>query len=266
MTKTTLATALALALGGAAIAAPATGDLSAAERGRALFAERDRQDRGYGEQRVELRLTLRDPGGRTATRTLTLAEREGPDGAGDKSLIALTAPPDLAGTALLTQEGPAAGSDGQWLYLPSDKRTRRIAAADRSGRFVQTELSYEDLAGDPVDDFTYRWVRDEPVQGRPASLVERIPKDPQSQYSRQETWVDAQTKQVLKAQLYDRKGRHLKTLEASDWRQYQGRRWRPHRVVVTHVPSGRSTQIEAQGYRFGAGGRPDAFEPAALGR
>jgi outer membrane lipoprotein-sorting protein len=239
---------------------------SDANRGYAVYAERERRDQGYGDQRVKLRMTLKSPGGRTATRELTLVEAEGRGGKGDQTLIAFDAPADIAGTELLTHEHPGARDDDQWLYMPARKRTKRIASSDRSGRFVGTEYSYEDLAGDQLEDFTYRYIRLDAVEGRPAHLIERIPLNPSSEYSRQETWVDTRTDQVVKARLYDRKGRHIKTLVADDWRKYQGRYWRAHRMRMTHVASGRSTEMVASDYELGTGVPARTFHQGALGR
>ena len=150
--------------------------------------------------------------------------------------------------------------------MPARRRTKRIASSDRSGRFVGTEYSYEDLAGDQLEDFSYRYIRLDAVDGRPAHLIERIPRNPSSEYSRQETWVDTGNNQVVKAKLYDRKGRHVKTLLVQDWRKYNGRYWRPHRMRMTHIPSGRSTEMVASTYRIGIGVPARTFHQGALGR
>jgi len=248
---------------GPATASPAT---DPSQHGYAIYAQRDRQDQGFGDQRAELRMVLYGSGERRAQRVLTISERE-LKGQGNQTLIVFSAPADIADTALLTHENDTTDrDDDQWLYLPAYKRTKRITTSGRSGRFVGTEFSYEDLAGDQLDDFDYRFIRDESLDGRATHLIERIPTRSSSAYSRQLTWVDAVTKQLLKAKLYDRKGRHIKTLEASDWHQYQGRYWRPHRLRMTHIASGRWTEMTTSGYRLDSGLRARHFRAAALGR
>ena len=96
--------------------------------------------------------------------------------------------------------------------------------------------------------------------------MERIPRSRYSGYSRQETWVDPDTLQVLKAVLYDREGQAEKVFEASDWRLYQGRHWRAHTMLMTNVQSGRSTLLTASDYALGTGLRESDFRPAALPR
>jgi hypothetical protein len=45
-----------------------------------------------------------------------------------------------------------------WLYLPAIKRVRRISASNKTGSFVGSEFSYEDLAGTEVERFRYRLI------------------------------------------------------------------------------------------------------------
>ncbi len=235
-----------------------------ADRGAEIFAARDRLDEGFSDQRVSMQMTLRSANGRTAERRTRMQLLEGPPGQGDKTLVVFDAPPDIAGTALLTHEALGTADDSQWLYLPAYKRVKRIAARDRSGSFAGTEFSYEDLAGDKFEDFTYRFVGEASLRGRQVYRVDRMPIDPNSEYSRQETWVDPDTNQILQAYLYDKKGRHLKTLETGDWVRYRGKYWRPRTLAMTHVPSGRATLLKTSEYEFGVGLKEKDFSPDAL--
>ena len=248
------------------VLAPAAIAQSDAERGREVFAERDRANSGFVDQRVDMEMTLRSPGGRESHRRMTVSTLEGEPGEGDRTLVVFQAPPDIGGTALLTHEALGARDDSQWLYLPAYKRVRRIAGGDRSGRFVGTEFSYEDLAGDQLEDFEYRYVGEQEYEGRRVLRIERFPLSPNSEYSRQDTWVDPENNQVVRSLLYDREGRHIKTFEARDWTVYGERFWRPRTMIMTHVQSGRSTLLEAPEYELGIGLPQVDFNPTALRR
>jgi hypothetical protein len=43
----------------------------------------------------------------------------------------------------------------QYLYAPAIGRPRRIASQDRQNNFEDTDLTYEDLGGLKLDDYTY---------------------------------------------------------------------------------------------------------------
>jgi hypothetical protein len=45
--------------------------------------------------------------------------------------------------------------DQQWLYLPAIKRTKKIGAKDKDGRFMGTDFSFYDLTLINTDKFTY---------------------------------------------------------------------------------------------------------------
>jgi hypothetical protein len=97
-------------------------------------------------------MILRNRQGQVSERELRVRSLEVPDGT--KSLCIFDSSADVKQTILLTH-------DDQGLYLPALKRVRRIAARNRSGSFVSSEFSYEDIATHVMEKYTYKWLRDE---------------------------------------------------------------------------------------------------------
>ena len=60
------------------------------------------------------------------------------------SLMRFTEPADINGTGLLTHDQPGDESS-QWIYLPALDRARRISSSRKGGRFVGSDIYYEDL-------------------------------------------------------------------------------------------------------------------------
>ena len=60
-------------------------------------------------------------------------------------MVKLLSPTDLKGVGLLTVSKNS-DDESQWLYLPSEKRSRRITGSNKKGRFLDSELSFEDLS------------------------------------------------------------------------------------------------------------------------
>ena len=83
-----------------------------------------------------------------------------------------------------------------------------------------SEFAYEDLASQELEKYTYKWLRDETMDGRETMVIKRIPQYEYSGYTRQVVWVDAEMWQALKVEYYDRKNALLKTLLMSDYQQY----------------------------------------------
>lgn len=235
-------------------------------RGRAIAEEAQRRDQGYGDTDVELTMSLLSADGRERTRRLSrrTLEVNTPD-EGDKSLTLFHEPRDIAGTAFLsfTHIGRP---DDQWLYLPSLKRVKRIAAVNLSSAFVGSEFDYEDLLSDEVEKFDYLWLADGDCEQDQCHVIERRPRYADSGYSRQVLWIDRQEFRPMKIAYYDRKDRHVKTLILAEYRQYPGNYWRAHRLQMTNHLTQKSTALEFSEYRFRTGLGDRDFDPSALRR
>jgi len=231
-------------------------------KGLAIAREMDRRDAGWGDQQAEMMMILRNRQGQESLRRLRVRTLE-VAGDGDLSLTIFDEPRDVKGTAFLSHTH-ALEADDQWLYLPALKRVKRISSANKSGPFMGSEFAYEDLTSHEVDKYRYRWLRDEPLDGRPSMVMERVPVYEHSGYSHQVVWVDAQMWQPLKVEYYDRKDALLKTLELTRYAQYLQRFWRPGRMQMVNHQNGKSTELLWSGYRFGTGLGPTDFDRGAL--
>ena len=259
---TTLAIAFTVLLGLLALT-PASG-LTPEERGLEIAVEADRRDEGFADFSAELVMTLRNRHGEESRRTLrskTLEQLED----GDKSLVIFDAPADIDGTALLTFSH-STGDDDQWLYLPALKRVKRISSSNKSGPFVGSEFAYEDISSQEVEEYTYKYLRDEQLDGLEAFVIEQYPTDPRSGYTRQVAWIDQQEYRLLKVDFYDRKDALLKTLVFKDYQQYLDRYWRPGRMEMVNHQTGKSTDLDWSNYNFRNGLSDADFNRATLAR
>lgn len=265
MTNTSLAASLALSL--CMFALPLAAEAPDA-KGLRIARAADADDAGFDNYVVRGVMTLRDRGGGSSRRDFTHRVLEVP-GDGDKSIIVFHSPPDIEGTALLTF-AHVSGDDDQWLYLPALKRVKRISASNRSGSFVASEFAYEDISSQEVEEFTYRYIAEEPCPGDGAGqtchAIDRFPTYPGSGYTRQRVWMDVDEYRIYKIDYYDRKNSLLKTLHGEVYRVYQGRHWRPDRMRMINHQTGKSTDLDWAGYRFNAGLASSDFTKRSLER
>lgn len=244
--------------------APATG--SAEDRGRAIAEEASRRDAGFGDSVAEITMTLTSADGRVRQRRLTWRMLEVPAKAeGDKSLVVFHEPRDIEGTAFLSVTN-IGEPDDQWLYLPALKRVKRIAAANRSGSFMGSEFTYEDLLSDEVEKFDYRWLRDEPCALGDCFVLARRPRYPDSGYSRQIVWIDKGEYRTVKIDFYDLDGELQKTLTFADYRQYLGRFWRAQELTMVNYQTQKQTLLSFDDYELDTGLTDQDFDPSALDR
>ena len=234
------------------------------EKGRAIAIEMDHRDQGWVDQQASLLMVLRNKHGQESTREIRVRSLE-IEGDGDKSLTIFDTPADVKGTAFLSFSH-ALKADDQWLYLPALKRVKRISSANKSGPFMGSEFAYEDLASQEIDKYTYKWLRDESLEGRETMVIERIPQYEHSGYTRQVVWVDSQMWQALKVEYYDRKNALLKTLTMSHYQRYLDRHWRADSMRMVNHQTGKSTELEWSAYRHQTGLSDRDFDRSALKR
>ena len=267
-----VAATLAAVIGIGALAAPTPAAAQSAEaKGLSIVQEAERRDLGWGDFTNDGEMILRDSGGnetRRIWRGMNL-ERDARAGEGDWSVIVFSSPRDISGTATLTQAKIEPSDDDQWLYLPAVKRVKRISSSNRTGKFVGSEFSFEDLGSQEVEDNTYRWLRDEPCPGGTGltcHVVEGTPKNARSGYSKRVSWVDTTHYNQHKTDFYNRRGDLEKTLTASGYQQYLGKYWRPARLDMQNLQTGKSTTLLQSNYSFGAGMTEGDFNAQRLPR
>ena len=217
-------------------------------KGLRIAREASARDDGFGDFTAGMTMVLRDRHGRESVRRMRFKVLE-VQADGDKSLFVFDEPPDVRGTALLTH-AHVNTQDDQWLYLPALKRVKRINAARRSGSFMGSEFSYEDMSSHEVEEYTYRYLRDEPCGELTCTVIEQAPLDKKSGYSRKLVWQDTDELRTWKVELYDRRGSHLKTLTLANYRQYLDRYWRAGEQTMVNHLTGASTVLQWTDFRF----------------
>ncbi len=234
------------------------------EKGLRIAKEAEARNDGFGDFTAAMTMVLRDRYGRESLRQMRFKVLE-VDGDGDKSLFVFDQPRDVQGTALLTH-AHINTQDDQWLYLPALKRVKRINASKRSGSFMGSEFSYEDMTTPEVDEYTYKYLRDEPCGEFVCTVSEQVPLDKNSGYSRKIVWQDAIELRVWKMELFDRKESHLKTLTFANYEQYLDQFWRAGEQTMVNHLTGASTVLRWTDYRFRTNLDDSEFNKLALRR
>jgi len=134
------------------------------EKGLAIAIEDDKRDNGFLDFTANMVMVLKNRQGEESRRFIRNKTLE-VDGDGDKSLIIFDKPRDIKGTALLNFTHKT-GNDDQWLFLPALKRVKRISSSNKSGSFMGSEFAYEDVTSQEVEKYTYKWIRDETLDGK----------------------------------------------------------------------------------------------------
>ena len=232
------------------------------EKGLAIATKAHQLDKGWGDSESTMQMILRKKKGKERTREMRSRTVEMSED-GDRSIIIFDDPADVKGTAMLTHAHKTE-SDDQWLFLPDLKRVKRISSSNKSGAFMSSEFAYEDMGSQEVEKYTYKFLRDESIDEREYFVIERIPTDRKSGYTKQISWIDQATYRLHQVEFYDRKSELLKTLKASDYEFYLERYWRPGRMDMVNHTNGKSTTLIFGDYSFGNGFTEDDFTKTSL--
>ena len=234
----------------------------------------DERDTGR-DGRVEMTMRLYDRQGRVRERSLVTSAlrgtpRRGSGQAeiGDRTLVRFLSPGDIKGTGFLVWEHPSA-EDERFLYLPALGRVRRIAGDEKQESFVGSDLSYEDIGGRDITEYTWAFAaRDAAWQGPdgrsyPAWHLESRAKDTQTKYPRAVSTVLKDTFVVVAGDVFNRRNEREK--------QYQVRRleridgvWTAMDVVMTNELQKTRTELVVKSAKYNIGLSEADFSRRAL--
>lgn len=236
----------------------------AEDKGLQISKESKERDLGWTDSQAEMQMLLKNQHGETSTRQMRIKSMEQLND-GDKSLTIFDSPRDVKGTAFLSFSHPTT-NDEQWLYLPALKRVKRISSRNKSGSFMGSEFSFEDLTSFEIEKYDYKYIKDETINGMDCFVVEQYPKDKYSGYKRRIVWIDKAEYRTIKTDFYDRKNALLKTLTFSDYQKYEGKHWRASQLEMVNHQSGKSTVLTWKDYQFKKGLDEKDFNKNALKR
>ena len=181
-----------------------------------------------------------------------------------KSVIRFTAPPEVKGVALLVINHPDRSSD-QWMWTPAIGRERRIALQDRSTRFFGTDFSFEDLEERDVNQYDYRLLGEEAIDGAACWKIEARPRQSKtSQYTSTRVWVRkdnyaaAQYESLIKEQV-------VRRLHQTDIQNVQGI-WTPRQLEMTDLRRTGRTILRLDKLEYNVAVKDDDFTIQALRR
>ena len=267
-TATTASLAAVTVIAASLAIMPLTGANASNEKGIAIATEVDNRDKGWGDVTVEGEMVLKNKAGNESVRKFRSTILEAADASeGDRSIITFSEPRDVRGTALLTHSKIEPDDDSQWIFLPAVKRVKRISSSNRTGKFVSSEFSYEDLGSEEVADNDHIWLKDAACEHDAAltcAAVESRPKNKRSGYSRRVSFIDLDEYRVHRIDFYNRRGDLEKSLRFEDYRQYEDQFWRAHVMIMDNSQTGKSTRLAWGDYSFRQGLTERDFTPQGL--
>jgi hypothetical protein len=201
--------------------------------GKQVMEEQKKRHEVKSETTVDVMLLV-DSKDRKETRTLKSYFKD-LGGGETRTLVVFEEPAAVKGTAMLTWEHENGESD-QWLFLPSQKKMQRIAQGSKKSYFMGTDLTYEDLEPEKMENVTYTMLEPETIDGSECYVIESVPSDKEklkrSGYSKRTLWVRKDIFFTVKVEFYDQRGRLIKTQTAMDVENIGGTVYRAKKALM----------------------------------
>jgi uncharacterized protein len=169
-------------------------------------------------------------------------------------LVRFLSPPDIAGTATLLIDH--ADDDDIWISLPARKKVRRLVASHKKDSFVETDLSYGDMIGHKVQEWTPTLLTEDTIDGQTCSVVESTPHSDavreQSGYSKRVSWLRTDNFVLVRGEFWDANGTPLKTFVVQDVRLVDPAqdKWQGMRLEATNTHTQHRTLIAFADFAF----------------
>ncbi|OGB25264.1 MAG: hypothetical protein A3I66_04170 [Burkholderiales bacterium RIFCSPLOWO2_02_FULL_57_36] len=244
--KTSAATALCVL---ALVGATHSGDTLAADAPVEKIMEKNLAVSKVVDSALDTTILLTNQAGQTRTRKTNGYTKLRPDGQDNMRFTRFVEPADVRGTGVLLIEQSGA-DDHMWIWLPALKKVRRLVSSNKRDGFLGTDLSYGDVIGHRVADWTHRVLKEEDVDGQRCFVVESAPVSKKVQtesgYSKRLTWIRADNFVTVKGEFWDEAGQMLKRMRATDVKRVDDARekWQAMNIEVNNLQTGHTTNVK----------------------
>ena len=203
-------------------------------RAREIMKKVDARD--DGDRRIStMKMILIDKRGKQRVRsTISYARDQGED---TQSIIFFKSPADVEGTGFLTYDyDDESKDDDQWLYLPALKKTKRIAASDKSGSFMGSDFNYSDMTKRNLSEYDFSLKKEMEVDGQKVWVIESVPRTQdtidETGYLKSLSFVRQDNYVVIRGISWEKDGGKLKYFDIQKLEQIDGI-WTPREMSMT---------------------------------
>lgn len=222
------------------------------------------KDNGFGGMLANMEMILVNANGDQSKRKIRVKTKERANTQdSERTVLIFDYPHDVKGTVLLTASN-SVKEDEQWIYFPSIGRVKRITANSKTGPFMGSEFSYEDLVNPELDKYKYKYVGEERCGAWVCDVIDRFSKDTYSGYSKQRLWIDNEEYRIIRVEYYDLKNINSKVLTIDDYSEYEGEYWRANRMEMKNLINGKSTILLWSNYSFSKALTEEMFNASRL--
>lgn len=219
-----------------------------------IILEAQRISRFQGAEMI-VTLTVINPAGQKRVYKTAGVSKMFNKGKTEKRLLRFIVPAENKGMGMLTFDHTAKDDD-IWLYLPQQRKTRRVISSSKTSNFMGSEFKYADMT--PPTPSEYKWKilsAKDTVCGVECWKLQSIPKNEDIAesigYSKKFIWIDKNFI-IRQTHYYDLSGDLIKKLKAKDIRELDPKRhrFRPMILHMTNVQNKRQTILKTVKFKL----------------
>jgi Outer membrane lipoprotein-sorting protein len=207
---------------------------------------------------MDIQMDLVDESGFVSSRRLQILSMQDNTGQ-NRTIVVFMSPANIKNTRFLTIENNDR-SDDQWIYLPSLKKMKRIAASDNDSSFMGSDFTYGDMSDMQTNKDSHTLLREELYKGRDCYVVESIPLDPgSSSHSKLLSWIDKERFIPVKVEFYHKRSEELDRTALSENITYIDGIWTPLDITMTTHSTGHKTILSIKQVKYNISLNPGYF-------
>lgn len=193
-------------------------------------------------------LTIIDAKGRKRVRKVAQVTKLYDGGETEKKLVRFLAPADVMGTGLLTFDYKNKDDD-MWLFMPALRKTRRIVSSEKAKSFMGSEFSYADMAPPVWDEFTFKKLGEETINGEPCYKIEIVPNSDEiadeNGFSKRVSFVSKKDFIARRSIYYDLDGKLHKEMTINRVKKVdeKNNKYRPVDLIMVNKQNGRESTL-----------------------
>ena len=179
------------------------------------------------------------------------------------TLVRLSKPLDLKGTALLSQIEN--GTEQQWIYLPSTKQSRRVVGTSKKGTVLGSELSPQDLDFTTLKSAKATLLKNINFKNHNYALIEIKSAENNTEYAKAIVLISLETYLPMRLEYYDAKNVVLKRVEFDLYQNYGGVQ-RAQSIKIKNLVTKRGTDLILSKIKSNTGLSDEVFSQRALSK
>jgi hypothetical protein len=156
--------------------------------------------------------------------------------------------------------------------MPALRKTRRIVSTEKAKNFMGSEFTYSDMTPPSLEDFTFKHLGQDEVNGVLCYKIEWIPIDDdiaeENGFSRRMTFIGKQDFVIRKSVYYDLDGELLKELVIHNIKELdsENHKFRAMHLEMTNHQNGRKSVLINEKLEFSPSVQDDYFTTRYLER